>query len=194
MAGWAWCNQQIQQGAATSMYGPDAEFNVYLLEHGGCKNLAYAPRLRSLQMIDSFFLIGQQGTSSFQYALATNFTIGLTELRRDQDYVALSAQWALQGQRCADEQVDDQVEETRLKLSHLEGLFIVVYAMLAVATFGALVERLCGINRSEEQESTTDCDQGHDTDHGAQESTLSDMDLCNVTCPPPLEITAISPK
>ena len=53
---------------------------------------------------------GALAKSAKPQALAKNLTIGISELKKDQDYFKLFLRWTHKGQRCANEDVDDQVE------------------------------------------------------------------------------------
>lgn len=110
LGAWKWCAAKVESGEATSMYGPDGEFNDFLLNHDGCAKFGYSPKLVGLQTGTDALLIGNRSSASFEQALAKNLTIGISELKKDQDYFKLFLRWTHKGQRCANEDVDDQVE------------------------------------------------------------------------------------
>jgi len=152
LGAWQWCATQLENGAATSMYGSESEMNIFLLDYDGCSRFGFSPKLKGVQTVESKFLVGNRTSLSVQHEIANNITIGLSQFKKDQDYFKMVNKWTRKGEICKNEDRDDQVEEARLKISHLAGLYVLVYSMMGVAIIGVVVERALGLKEVKEDE------------------------------------------
>ena len=133
----AWCAEKVLSGEAGGILHPESELQLFLLNHGGCDNFAYAPAMRSTFSDVFEFAVG--GPDAF--SIAANLTRGLYHLKGELNYVELGEEYLLRGRLCPG---GDNVEEseTQVDLKHLSGLLILTYAALCIAILGGVGERV----------------------------------------------------
>jgi hypothetical protein len=133
----AWCAEKVLSGEAGGILHPESEPQLFLLNHGGCDNFAYAPAMRSTFSDVFEFALG--GPDAF--SIAANLTRGLYHLKGELNYVELGEEYLLRGRLCPG---GDNVEEseTQVDLKHLSGLLILTYAALCIAILGGVGERV----------------------------------------------------